>query len=49
MVDVPLIGQLNDGELAVVLTWTQGSQVLDRQVELQDLDLHIEFQPSDTI
>jgi len=33
----------------VVLTWHDGSKVVGNNVELQGLDLHVEFQPTDTI
>ena len=48
-VEMPMLAPLEDGELAVVLMWTQGATVAGTQVELQDLDLHVEFQPSDTV
>ena len=38
-----------DGELAVVLSWTQGAKVHGNQVDLQGLDLHVEFEASDTV
>jgi len=40
---MPLISPLADGELAVVLMWTQGATVTGSDVEFQDLDLHVEF------
>jgi len=48
-IEVPLVAKLKDGELAVVLQWTQGSKVNGEKVELHDLDLHVEFQPADTV
>jgi hypothetical protein len=38
-----MVAKLKDGELAVVLTWNQGSKIVGNNVELQDLDLHVEF------
>jgi len=49
VIDLPLLAPLEDGELAVVMTWTQGASVAGTSVELQDLDLHVEFQPTDSI
>jgi len=40
---MPLVSPLEDGELAVVLMWTQGASVAGGEVELQGLDLHVEF------
>jgi len=48
-IEMPLVAKLKDGELAVVLTWTQGSHTESSNVEIQDLDLHVEFQPTDTV
>ena len=48
-VEIPMVAKLKDGELAVVLTWNQGSQIVGNNVELQDLDLHVEFQPTDSV
>ena len=48
-VEIPLVAALKDGELAVVLTWHDGSKVVGNNVEIQGLDLHVEFQPTDTI
>jgi hypothetical protein len=42
-IDVPLVGPLKDGELAVVLSWTQGAKIQGSNAMLQGLDLHIEF------
>jgi hypothetical protein len=47
--EIPLVAKLRDGELAVVLTWTQGSKINGESVELQDLDLSVEFQAGDTV
>lgn len=47
--EIPLVAKLKDGELAVVLTWTEGSEVKGDNVELHNLDLHVEFEPSDTV
>lgn len=46
---MPLLAPLEDGELAVVLMWTQGAKARGSSVELYDLDLHVEFQASDSI
>lgn len=49
-IEIPLVSKLKEGELAVVLTWTQGANVLsNHNVNLQNLDLHVEFQPSDSV
>ena len=48
-IDIPLVSKLLDGELAVVLTWTQGAKVHEKQVDLQSLDLHVEYKVSDTV
>ena len=48
-VEIPLVAALKDGELAVVLTWHDGSKVVGSNVEVQALDLHVEFQPTETI
>ena len=32
-----------------MLTWTEGSEVKGDNVELHNLDLHVEFEPSDTV
>jgi hypothetical protein len=48
-IEIPLVSKLLDGELAVVLTWTQGAKVHGSQAELQNLDLHVEFKVSDTV
>jgi hypothetical protein len=48
-IEIPLVSSLLDGELAVVLTWTQGSKVVGSNVEMQNLDLHVEYQASDTV
>jgi hypothetical protein len=42
-VEVPLVSKLQDGELAVVLTWTQGATISGNNAILNNLDLHIEF------
>jgi hypothetical protein len=43
------VSKLLDGELAVVLMWTQGSKVNGNKVEMQNLDLHVEYQAADTV
>lgn len=48
-IEIPLVSNLLDGELAVVLTWTQGAKVHGNTAELQSLDLHVEFKVSDTV
>lgn len=48
-IEIPLVAKLKEGQLAVVLTWTEGSQVTGDYVELHNLDLHVEFQPSETV
>jgi hypothetical protein len=48
-VDIPLVSHLKDGELAVVLTWFEGSNIQGTKVEMQNLDLHVEFQPQDDV
>jgi hypothetical protein len=48
-IEIPLVGNLLDGELAVVLMWTQGSKVNGKNVEMQNLDLHVEYQAADTV
>ena len=48
-VEIPMVAALKDGELAVVLTWHEGSKIIGTNVEVQALDLHVEFQPAETI
>jgi hypothetical protein len=48
-IEIPLVSSLLDGELAVVLTWTQGSKVVRSNVEMHNLDLHVEDWASDTV
>ena len=48
-IEIPLVSNLLDGELAVVLSWTQGSKVVGSNVEMQNLDLHVEYQASETV
>lgn len=48
-IEIPLVPELKDGELALVLTWQEGSQVQGNNVEMQNLDLHVMFQASDTV
>lgn len=48
-VEVPLVGRLKDGELAVVLTWTAGKKVNGDRMIIEELDLKTEFQPSETV
>ena len=48
-IEIPLVSQLKDGELAVVLTWTEGTTIKGTQVLMQNMDLHIEFQPADDV
>ena len=48
-IEIPLVPKLLDGELAVVLTWTQGAKTHGNQADLQSLDLHVEFKASDTV
>jgi hypothetical protein len=43
IIEIPLIDKLKNGELAIVLTWTSGALVNGKTVELQNLDLHVEF------
>jgi len=40
-VEIPLVGQLRDGELAVVLTWNEGTKISGKQLTLLNLDLHV--------
>ena len=47
-IEIPLVTKLKEGELAVVLTWMQGTYINGNKVEIENLDLHVEFQPSDT-
>lgn len=47
-IEIPLVSKLKDGELAVVLTWMQGTYVSGGEVEVENLDLHVEFQPSES-
>ena len=47
-IEVPLVTKLKEGELAVVLTWMQGSYVNGINGDIENRDLHVEFQPSDT-
>jgi hypothetical protein len=42
-IEIPLVTRLKEGELAIVLTWMQGTYVNGNQVETEDLDLHVEF------
>ena len=42
-VEVPLVGQLRDGELVVVLTWNEGTKISGKQLTLLNLDLHVQF------
>jgi len=42
-VEIPLVGQLRDGELAVVLTWNEGTKISGKQLTLMNLDLHVQF------
>jgi len=42
-IEVPLISNLKDGELAVVLTWTEGVSIQGTKVQVQNLDLHVQF------
>lgn len=44
-----MVAKLKEGELAVVLTWVEGSVINGDNVDLQNLNLHVEFQPSETI
>ena len=39
--EIPLVGQLRDGELAVVLTWNEGTKISGKQLTLLNLDLHV--------
>jgi len=48
-IEVPLVSKLQDGELAVVLSWTQGSTVSGSSAIQNNLDLHIEFQTSPSV
>lgn len=48
-IEIPLVARLKEGELAVVLTWNEGSLVNGDMVEHHNLDLHVEFDPSDTV
>ena len=47
-IEIPLVAPLKDGELALVFMWDQGALVNGKNVEYQDLDLHVEFQASET-
>ena len=40
--------KLKEGELAIVLTWMPGTYVNGNTVEVENLDLHVEFQASET-
>ena len=42
-VEIPLVAALKDGELAVVLSWHEGNRIQGNSVEIQSLDLHVEF------
>lgn len=43
-----MVSKLKDGELAVVLTWYSGVKQVDKNTVSQtDLNLHVEFEPSD--
>ena len=42
-IEIPLVPKLKEGELAVVLTWMPGTYVSGGQVEIENLDLHVEF------
>jgi len=48
-IEIPLVSALQDGELAVVLTWTEGLTTSGSKAQVQNLDLHIEFQPEDDL
>jgi hypothetical protein len=48
-VEIPLVAALKDGELAVVLSWNEGNKISGNNVEIQSLDLHVEFLVSETI
>jgi hypothetical protein len=48
-IEIPLVSQLRDGELAVVLTWTEGTTIKGTQVLMQNMDLHVEFQPAEDV
>lgn len=42
-IELPLVSQLKDGELAVVLTWTEGTSIKGNTVQMQNMDLHVQF------
>lgn len=42
-IEIPLVTKLKEGELAVVLTWIQGTYINGNKVEIENLDLHVEF------
>ena len=48
-IEIPLVSQLKDGEIAVVLTWTEGVFIDGNNAEYQNLDLHIQFQGGETV
>lgn len=48
-IEVPLVSKLKDGELAVVLTWTQGATISGTNAIINNLDLHVEFQTSSSV
>lgn len=48
-IEIPLVSQLKDGELAVVLTWTEGTSIKGTTVQMQNMDLHVQFQPADDV
>lgn len=49
VIEMPLVSRLKDGELAVVLSWTSGQNVVGNNVEIQNLDLHVDFEASETV
>jgi hypothetical protein len=42
-VEIPLVSQLRDGELAIILTWNEGTIISEKQLTLLNLDLHVQF------
>jgi hypothetical protein len=48
--EIPMVKSLTPGELAVVLTWSQGTKIAGTNIlETFNLDLHVEFQPEDKV
>jgi len=49
LVEIPLISKLKNGELALVLEWQQGTSVNGQDIRQHNLDLHVEFKPSEDV